>query len=469
MRTRFLLALIVTISIIVVVASIFAGKNQKTSAENLTKDVMPGFTEINSVQGVSFFVNSKFTDKATAVTQVSDNVSFQKNQYYSYKNGNDKYLLFNMEQLVVVAQKGTDFWIGESNEKEQALLDASMLNIWFQKGSKKFESETENGVTKTTAIAGVAINSTTYGDFCGKLANINRDGEEWSLFVGVPGERYDKLSDSSREGIETIINTFSFSEGSNLLDKNIYAISVEGDSQKTKVDTVEEVFEFVDSSLNLTNQKTIADKENDKAYTSSPYNMLSIGDNGLLSTFSDYLLRYEDAIICPTAVLRGEEAENLIKEFCNATGQYEYSECPPGSQWEVVEYDLNYAHCTYSNYVNIELRGVDGEELRYRGIKYSARTYDMTFMVYEDGNWERKYYSYYAIPNGCYEYCLMAGEDSSVTKQEVNAAYYHIFNKNEAVHSEQNIDINEKTQSSENTASEQNNSSNELAITSDYE
>lgn len=431
MKTRILVLIIVIVSIVFVVGSIFVGKNQSTSAENLTKEAMPGYTEITSVPGVSFYVNSPFVEKATAITQVSDNISFQKNQYYSYKNGTDKYLLFNMEDLIVAAQKGTDFWIGDSNDKEFSLLNANIMNIWFTQGSKKFESETNNGMTVTKVNAGVAINSTTYGDFCGKLVNINKDGEEWSLFVGVPGERYDKLSDASQGGIDNIINTFMFSNSSDLLSQDIYAVSVEGDNSRTKVETTEEIFEYDENSLNLTNQTTVTEKEEDKAYTSSPYNMLSLGDNGLMSTFNDHTIDYEDAIICPIKVYRGEEAENLIKEFCTATNQYEYIECPPGSAWEVVEYKLNYKDCVNDNYVDIKLKGVDGEVLKYRGIKYTARTYDMLYKAEEDGKWILHNYVYYAVPNGCLEYCLECGERESKNGTEINAAYYHIMNVNE--------------------------------------
>lgn len=438
MKTRILVGLIVMVSIVLVIASVFVGRNQ-ASAESITKEKMPGFTEITSVPGISFYINSNFIDKATAITQVSDNISFQKNMYYSYKNGEDKYLLFNMENLIVAAQKGTDFWIGESNDKEYSLLNASMMNIWFTQGSKKFETETENGITVTKVNAGVAINSTTYGDFCGKLVNINKDGEEWSLFVGVPGERYDKLSDASKKGIDTIISTLNFSNSSDLLAQDIYAVSIDGDNSRQLVKTSEEIFEYDENSLNLTNQRDIIDKDEEKAYTSTPYNMLKLGDNGLLSSFNDSTIHYEDAIIKPVNVYRGNEAKGFINDFCKSTNQYSYVECQAGSQWEVLEYDLNYKNCENDNYVNIKIMGLDGEALRYRGIKYTARTYDMAYETYEDGNWVRHFYTYYAVPNGCTEYCIKCGESESVNGEDVSAAYYHIIN-DDVVHGETDID-----------------------------
>ncbi len=224
MKSRILFLVLIIAAIVMVIGSVFVNANQETSSENLTKQERPGYTEITSVPGVSFYINSPFVEKATAITQISDNIRFQKNQYYSYKNGTDKYLLFNMEKLIVAAQKGTDFWISESEDKEYSLLNTSLMNIWFTQGTKKFSSETENGVTLTKACAGVSINSTTYGDFVGVLANIYKDGEEWSIFVGVPGERYDKLSSDSQNGIENIVNSFAFSDSVGDIAQDIYAV-----------------------------------------------------------------------------------------------------------------------------------------------------------------------------------------------------------------------------------------------------
>ncbi len=444
MKSRLLITIIVGVALIFVIGSVFAG-NQASANEEAASDEMPGYTNITCVEGVSFYVNSTFADTATAITQISDNVKFQSGQYYSYKNGSDKFLLFNMDNLIIACQKGTDFWIGESNDPEYSLLNASMMNIWFTQGSKKFESETQDYQTITKADAGVCINSATYGDFCGKLKNIVKDGEEWSLFVGVPGDRYDKLSDDSQNGIDTILSTFTFSDNSDLLNQEVYAVTIDGDSSKEKVDTAEEVLEDTDTSLNLSNQNTIVDKDEEKAYTSTPYNMLSLNDNGILSAFNDSTLTYEEPIICPTNIYRGDEAIAIIQRFCTTTSQYEYAECDPGSAWEVVEYDVNYKNCENDDYVNIKIKGVDGEDLRYRGIKYTDRTYDMVFETEEDGNWVRHYYTYYAVPNGCTEYCLECGERESKTDDEVNAAYYHIVN--EDVHSEQNVSFTEEDQS----------------------
>lgn len=420
MKKNYILSLTIIICIILAIIVLVNGRNNKKDNENLK-----GYTQVKEVDGSSFYINSEFIDRATAVVEISDSVNFEKNQFYSYSNGSDKYLLFNMSSLVVAAQKGTSFHINTAEDKQQALKNSDLLNIWFDKGTDNFDCKTENDVTVTKVAASVSINKTTYGDYCGELINIEKSGEEWSLFVGVPGQKYDDISKAASQGIDTIINSFSLTDETAGSDQ-IYAVSISGNSDKNAVEIKEGNTGSDADSLNLNNQKEIVNKNGEMAYTSSPYNMLSIGDNGLLSIFNDQTTRYEDAIICPKEVYRGTNAEAIIKDFCETTKQYEYSPCENGYMWEVIQYDLNYVYCdnAQDGYVNITLCGVDGKSLVYKDNIISGRTYDMTYKAEKDGDWIRNLYCYYQIPIGCTQFCIMAGENKSVNDQDVTAAYY---------------------------------------------
>ena len=420
MKKNYILSLTIIICIILAIIVLVNGRNNKKDNENLK-----GYTQVKEVDGTSFYINSEFIDRATAVVEISDSVNFEKNQFYSYSNGSDKYLLFNMSSLVVAAQKGTSFHINTAEDKQQALKNSDLLNIWFDKGTDNFDCKTENDVTVTKVAASVSINKTTYGDYCGELINIEKSGEEWSLFVGVPGQKYDDISKAASQGIDTIINSFSLTDETAGSDQ-IYAVSISGNSDKNAVEIKEGNTGSDADSLNLNNQKEIVNKNGEMAYTSSPYNMLSIGDNGLLSIFNDQTTRYEDAIICPKEVYRGTDAEAIIKDFCETTKQYEYSPCENGYMWEVIQYDLNYVYCdnAQDGYVNITLCGVDGKSLVYKDNIISGRTYDMTYKAEKDGDWIRNLYCYYQIPIGCTQFCIMAGENKSVNDQDVTAAYY---------------------------------------------
>lgn len=420
MKKNYILSLTIIICIILAIIVLVNGRNNKKDNENLK-----GYTQVKEVDGSSFYINSEFIDRATAVVEISDSVNFEKNQFYSYSNGSDKYLLFNMSSLVVAAQKGTSFHINTAEDKQQALKNSDLLNIWFDKGTDNFDCKTENDVTVTKVAASVSINKTTYGDYCGELINIEKSGEEWSLFVGVPGQKYDDISKAASQGIDTIINSFSLTDETAGSDQ-IYAVSISGNSDKNAVEIKEGNTGSDADSLNLNNQKEIVNKNGEMAYTSSPYNMLSIGDNGLLSIFNDQTTRYEDAIICPKEVYIGTDAEAIIKDFCETTKQYEYSPCENGYMWEVIQYDLNYVYCdnAQDGYVNITLCGVDGKSLVYKDNIISGRTYDMTYKAEKDGDWIRNLYCYYQIPIGCTQFCIMAGENKSVNDQDVTAAYY---------------------------------------------
>ena len=422
-KTKMLILLIVIVSVLIVVMCLFSGKKKSSDS---TEESMPGYSQITDLPGTSFFVNSKFTDSATAITEISNDVELQSNQYYSYKNGKDKYILFDMNGIVVAAQKGTKFGLDKASDKEKALTSASLMNIWFSDGTKKLDSVTSGNTTITKVAAGVVINDALYGDFAGELVNITNGKEEWSLFVGVPGEQYSDLSNNSKKGIEAIASTFKFSNTSALLDQDVYAVSVKGTNEKKKVNTTVSEVKASDKGLSLSKQDTTEKKDTQKAYSSTPYNMLSVGDNGILSAFNDTTIAYEEPIINISAIHKGQDAIDIIKRFCKTTGDYKYTDAPAGSAWEVAEYALDYHNCKAQDYVNVCLCGMDGGQLKYRGIKYEERTYDMPFEAKQNGDWIQHYYVYYAIPNGCTEYCLKAGESVSVTKDKAQAAYFKI-------------------------------------------
>ena len=434
MKAKLLSIILIAATAVLIVAGVFAHHNAKAAVPEQS-DEISGYTKIICVPGISFYINTPFVDKATAITQITEDISFQNSQYYSYKNGVDKYLLFNMDGIIVAAEKGTDFWLDEASDPEYALSNTSLSNIWFTKGTKKLNTSTRDDRTTTLVKAGVTINSTTYGDFCGKLININKDGEEWSLFVGVPGERYDKLPEKSKDGIDGITDTLKFAESSDLLSRDTYAVSLNGNGAKEIVDMQAESFDYEDS-LNLSNQSKVTDKDSKKAYTSTPYSMLTVSDNGILSAFNDYESVYEEPVICIKHIYSGEETDDIIKDHIH--GRYDFVPAPDGCHWEAAEYDLNYRNCKNDDYVNIKLKGLDAEPLKFRGIKHSARTYDCFDDIKEDGDWITGYLSYYAVPNGCEEYCLEAGERRSVNGEETNAAYYYVNTKN--VHGEQNLE-----------------------------
>ena len=171
-----------------------------------------GYEYVSDVRGVQFPMSTNIASAATAITNISDDMNFAKDQTYIYKDGKDSYLLFEMDTLVVAVEKGTHFNFDNQKDKEKALSENNILGIWFEKESKKlsYQEEKKQGEYSFTATvnAEVVISQSVYGDFTGKLSVCKVDGIEYAMFIGVPGTNYEKTQKGDREVIEYIADAF---------------------------------------------------------------------------------------------------------------------------------------------------------------------------------------------------------------------------------------------------------------------
>jgi len=170
--------------------------------------------------------------------------------------------------------------------------------------------------------------------------------------------------------------------------------------------------------LTLNNQSSI--KRDDKTvYESDIYNMLSIGNKAYVSTITRK--GYEKAVIQVTDLYKGKDAENIIKDSCkNKLVSYNYFPADEGCTWHVIKFNIDYGTCSEKGYIDVRLKGLDGEKLKYRGVPYSKRTYLIKLN-------EKEFYCYYSVPNGCKEYALECGEGTVNNKDKgIVAAYYYI-------------------------------------------
>lgn len=168
---------------------------------------------------------------------------------------------------------------------------------------------------------------------------------------------------------------------------------------------------LITDNISKANSYEIDNKDKMKAYTSTVYKMLNIGDNGILSAINYELEEIELPIICIKNVYRGDDAEKIIKDYY-ASGDciYSHFDVPEGCHCEAVNYDLSYRNCNAEDYVDIRVVGLDGKKLEYSGIAYPMRTYNIDNLAVQDGDWKRGYYVFYAIPDGCTDYVLMCGD-----------------------------------------------------------
>ena len=497
-------------------------KQQSTGIETRA-----GYSTITSVSGISFMVNSAFTESATAITQISDDMEFTSNEFYSYKNGQDQYILFNMDSesgIVVAAQKGTNFNFSETKKEEDNITASDIMGIWFSFDKDGDKVSSSGGKYETTVIAQVSITKDLYSDFIGKLVVIEQDDEEWALFVGIPGNRYKNLSKNARSGIETIAE--SVKRGDYTVAEEEYAVVINDSSEEvtevaitdgtkeketepepgdaTELDKTpseeitleesseeasEEVLEEIvteeenaeteatdtsteeqteipeeaedipepekelenpednkssdeqeeadveelteaeesDKTKGVTVKSTVnTTKDDSKAYTSSPYSMVTVGQASIFNSVNGSGEK-EDLIVRIEEILDSTRTTELVRDAATSGNLEEaFTTAPAGCHWEGALYSIKYSEETKDPYVNVKLLGVDGEVLKFRGIKYSSFTYDVN-ISYENDGWVVNKMVYYAVPNGCTTYCLMIGDGDNI--KALKSAYYYINRK----------------------------------------
>ena len=425
-----LLVVILAIITLLIVKAVNGGGTAEPVNQITNKE---DFDAITSVRGCAFQVNKRFVEQATAITRVSEDAGITKDAYYSYRDGDAKYILFNLEQLVVAAQRGTEFSLSEKNA-DVRLPENTVMGIRFTASGDKLKVKKKNGVQSAIVNAGVVVTKDLYGDFTGTLSTVSDGTTEWAMFVGVPGDNWKRLSKQSKKGIEEIAETLVLYNGEADSQKAAFAVSVSGDGTQpmekvteseqepttapaaeeaeTAEDeiAVEEVSEPTGVEAVATAPVAIQEKTEEKAYTSTAFQPLSIGDHGLLQALSD----------------NGEPKDVIVRLEAVQTNGAEIAGnnyiLPEGCHWEAAMYALTCKDGSEIPYVNVRIIGADGEALKFRGISYAERTFDKEDCIMDDDGWARGLIVYYPVPNQCTEYELLFGEKIPGTY----AAYYAV-------------------------------------------
>ena len=513
------------------------------SSKLYTEGDASGYSLIYDIDGVSFGMADTLSQSATAVTNISQNMTFELDQAYLYKDGESEYLLFNISSYIVAAQKGTTFNVAAVDDKSEAITSNNLLGIWFDIPKKKLEysDNTADGVYKLMADvnAEVSITSELFNDFTGKLCIISNGTEEWSLFVGASGTNYDAIEKESKEIIEYMAASLKCAEkeiqkteaavslgGSNteetenteesaieeasilisddskeqsnndssvndtslalssddIIEESNIESSEEQDSKTEPEEDIVEIIEETSSSENdsvtdassnedaaskenseiseeetiiniesededsnkeessqpeaqpeetldttedeikrgdnikLNNQKQ-EERDDDTVYSSSLYDMLPLNKWGKADILSKKNLT--SSVALKISDLKTEDdAEKIIQKAINSSNvPYMYFDPPLGCSWHLVKVTILSESAEYLQGLDIKMVGADGNELKFRGIKYSSRTYNIPVSDTEK-------YVYYAVPNGCEEYVLQAGDGTN--DNEISNAYYLI-------------------------------------------
>lgn len=533
MRKKGLYIVAIVIVLVFIMAAIFAIAHKPAEVPK-----EGAYKTIYDVDGISFMANTNILSRATAVSEISENMDIERDMYYVYKDQNT-YLFFCLNEIVIAAQKGTAFHFGDYEAKEDAVENSSIAGLWFQVNGNKLEYEDKNPFI-ANVNGGLVISNELYADYIGQMAVVSDGNTEWALYVGVPGldTKFKDLSSNTRSSISTIAKSLVLSNEKPVIEEDTYEVVVnsgvsnvneeptenedvietadlesvkinsetetetesitdnpsieesseeipetiviveeteeptenvseessdeETDTKETTVEITEETIEeelteiededstessgedllannseekepvtptVVSSTpINLNNQKKTLPRTSDKAYTSDIYAMLNLKDNGIIEEFDKDTREIVKPIINVQRVYKGQTAIKMIKDYCNNHALYNYFDAPLGCSWHIAEYYLSYEGCNTTPYIDMKLKGLDGEVLKFKGITYGKRCYDMFHEVekVEDSDFMGPYYCYYAVPNGCSEYALECGTGNIDYASDSKAAYYLI-------------------------------------------
>ncbi len=330
--------------------------------------------------------------------------------------------------------------------------------------------------------ADVSITPEVYGMFTGKVAYVSTDSYECTMFVGANVSSRDELSKQQEAIIDHITKSLTIDSDAAAKVADMEDVTVkttetetqtnpqdiietetipqdapetETDPQTTETLSVEpeyileettgteptEVTEITEVSEekesteepDVSGGKAESETETEEAKDSyivresnqgevgngysDIYHLLSLGMRGRFSAQANDFSSLESSYITITNLYIGQDAIDIIKEYRNSEASMEpYEDAAAGYSWHVVEYELEKSPMDL--YVNIKIEGLDGEQLKYRGVGCSSRTYDIFTYMTSD---YKKLYCYYMVPNGCTEYMLECG--TRITDTSDTACY----------------------------------------------
>lgn len=352
------------------------------------------YTTITSVDGVEFDMPIELLTQATAITNMPKEMDYSSNTY-SYKDGNNTYMLFNMEQFIIVVENQTGYRLRDVSDIEETMKANPLDGIWFEEVEKDtlHTKTSEDNVFKAVAnvTSEISISNQHQGKFVGKFAYISENDYECSMFVGFKGESYNNIDTTKRKIMNYITRSLAVTEPASTLSSDF-----EDHLSKDAGLVIED------------NQGEVGSNK-----YSDIYHLLSIGMTGLYHAYDkDAENSLSDGEITIEQLYTGNEAINIIKKYCTSgRAMHQYVDAPEGYTWHIIRYSL--LKPQNELYTNIKVEGLDGEHLVYKGVSCTTRTYDIIY----DWNSTSDLYCYYAVPNGCEEYMLECGDRYQSTSE----------------------------------------------------
>lgn len=390
---------------------------------NLYEETEKGYTNVPSVEGVCFDMPSSFLSQATAISEINPTTDYRSGAYL-YKNGSNKYLLFDINGVIVAVESQTSFDLKNAKDKGTAICNDSICDVWVTEQAKlKYEEQTKGSVYKLVASvnADISITSTLYASCYGKIAVLQYGDYECAMFVGIPNATEKSLTSDQKKTLDHMVKSLTLNMDHFVSPEG--STTPETETVTTDKETESTIPSESEPTVEDTTTETIPEPETEEitSVNSTIYAPLNVGDKGELYALNNSGKGLERTNITLKKLYTGDKAVDIIKKYCETEAcPYEYTDAPVGHSWHVIEYTLEKR--PEELYVNIKLKGLDGETLKYRGNTISSRTYDIFYLIKETEDGYTKLYCYYAVPNGCQEYLLSCGSDTRTP----NVAYYLI-------------------------------------------
>lgn len=411
------------------------------------------YTPVTSVNGVYFEIPSAFMGQSYAITSID--TSQEYNGVYIYKDSDKKYLLFDIEQIVIACDSTTyDF---KNNPTAENLMSKETNDVWCTAidGKININSDSSDGVYKTLidTEAEFSITPVQYGRFKGTLATVSYNDKEWSLFVGARLYDGNSLSKKQEEIISHMTKSFKIDKNATVFsgaetseveeNPNDDSLKTEAETQpiaeninETTDDESEIIIEINDENTEEINDDASQDTEHEaniysKEEFESQYDVVSdeifdendedyilmlakdsyyelpliIGDMGWCNCIDIYGDEVTESVMLD-AIHKDDDATDII--YSNKSRKTYAND---GTRFEVAEFSVSIdpKEC----YTNVRVTGEDGKRLNVRGVSYTTRTYDIDDTAVRKNNMYKTLYVYYEIPIGCDHYYLEFGSKNS--------------------------------------------------------
>ena len=151
---------------------------------------------------------------------------------------------------------------------------------------------------------------------------------------------------------------------------------------------------------------------------------LKINEWGLASKYvSKYVSEvyadksYIDVPVRVTKVTRGDEADKIVRDWCDKQSLYKYEAPKANTEWVVFDYEIDLSNVTFDAgtigtdaKVSSAVKGLDGGSVKYNDITYILSTKDISESEYkkQPGVYKGKFVV--TLPIGCKDYLVKLGD-----------------------------------------------------------